>query len=138
MSEKRLSFELKNDLSELDVLEKKLDEFCQQLGVTKKCYCEINLALEELFTNIVHHGFTDKAEHRIKFTISHQDGTVVMRIEDDGVPFNPTDTDPPDTECVLEERQVGGLGVHLIKNMMDNITYKRHNDKNLLILMKHL
>ena len=138
MSVKKLSFELHNDLSELDTLEEKLDEFCQKLQVTTKCFCEINLALEELFTNIISYGFSDDAEHRIKFTISHDDKTVTMRIEDDGEPFNPMEEAAPDIKCPIEDRKIGGLGIHLIKNVMDDVTYKRQNDKNLLVLKKKI
>ena len=138
MPGKKLSFELHNDLSELDTLEERLDEFCQKLGVTTKCFCEINLALEELFTNIISYGFSDNAEHRIKFTISHDDKTVTMRIEDDGESFNPIEETSPDIKCPLEERKIGGLGIHLIKNVMDDVTYQRQKDKNLLILKKKI
>ncbi|MBW1960758.1 MAG: ATP-binding protein [Deltaproteobacteria bacterium] len=122
----------------MDILEEKLDEFCAKLGLTKRCYCEINLALEELFTNIISYGFIDDKEHRIKFSIIHEDDTVTILIEDDGVPFNPMDIDEPDLKCEMEKRKVGGLGIHLIKNMMDRIDYKRQKNKNLLTLIKHL
>ena len=138
MPEKKLSFELSNDLSELDTLEEKLDEFCQKLGVTTKCFCEINLALEELFTNIISYGFSDKADHCIKFTLSYIGKTVTMRIEDDGEPFNPMEESSPDIKCPLEQRKIGGLGIHLIKNVMDDVIYKRQKDKNLLILKKRI
>ena len=138
MPEKKLSFELSNDLSELDTLEEKLDEFCQKLGVTTKCFCEINLALEELFTNIISYGFSDKADHRIKFILSYIGKTVTMRIEDDGEPFNPMEESSPDIRCPLEQRKIGGLGIHLIKNVMDDVIYKRQKDKNLLILKKRI
>ena len=138
MPKKKLSFELHNDLSELDTLEEKLDEFCQKLGVTTKCFCEINLALEELFTNIISYGFSDNSEHQIKFTISHDDKTVTMRIEDDGEPFNPVEEEAPDIQCPIEDRKIGGLGIHLIKNVMDDVKYKRQNGKNLLILKKKI
>jgi anti-sigma regulatory factor (Ser/Thr protein kinase) len=138
MAEKKLSFELKNDLSELELLEEKLDGFCRQFCVTKKCYCEINLALEELFINIISYGFNDDDEHQIKFTISQQDNQVTMHIEDDGIPFNPADMDTPNIEGAVEERPVGGLGIHLIKNVMDHVDYKRRDNKNILTLTKQL
>jgi len=98
MTKGKISFELKNSLSELDTLEQKLRQFANQLGLTEKCYHEINLVLEELFTNIISYGYTDSAEHLITIAISHENGTLVMMIEDDGVPFNPIDAEEVNLE----------------------------------------
>ena len=87
MVESKTSFQLKNNLSELDTLEEKLDQFTKQLGLTKKCFCEINLVLEEIFTNIISYGYSDDDEHWITFNLTHDGGTIIMQIEDDGVPF---------------------------------------------------
>ncbi|RJQ59008.1 MAG: ATP-binding protein [Desulfobacteraceae bacterium] len=138
MTDSMTSFHLKNKLSELDALENHLEQFCTRLGLTVKCYCEINLALEELFTNIVTYGFRDQEEHRIKFSLSYADETMTMKIEDDGVPFNPLKAGAPDLKCALEERKVGGLGIHLIKKVMDEVIHRRSGKKNILILRKRL
>ena len=134
----KLSFELKNNLSELDALEEKIHGFSGQLGLTEKSNCKINLVLEELFTNIVSYGFSDQSEHQIQFTITHENGRLTIQIEDDGVPFNPMDASDPDLECALEERVIGGLGIHLIKNLMDDVLYQRCGEKNILILKKDI
>lgn len=138
MPETRMSFELKNNLSELDTLEEKLDQLCDRLGLTNKCLCEINLALEELFTNIVSYGYDDAEEHWVRFTISYENGTITLKIEDDGRPFNPIEAREPDTKCPLENRKIGGLGIHLTKNIMDEMVHRRKGDKNILILKKSL
>ena len=138
MDESKISFQLKNNLSELEMLEEKLDQFSKQLGLTKKCFCEINLVLEELFTNIISYGYTDEAEHWVMFTLSHDNGTIIMQIEDDGIPFNPTDKAEPDLECALEERKIGGLGIHLIKKMMDDVIHQRCEGKNIMTLKKQI
>jgi serine/threonine-protein kinase RsbW len=132
----QITFELKNRFSELDTLGEKLDQFCSQLGLTNKCLCEINLALEELFTNIISYGYDDEAEHWVKFTLSYQNGTIRMEVEDDGIPFNPIEAEEPDIKCPLEERKIGGLGIHLMKKIMDEIIHRRNGDKNVLILKK--
>lgn len=138
MAEKKLSFELKNKLSELDILEEKIHGFSGQLGLTEKSYCKINLVLEELFTNIVSYGYEDDSEHEIQFNITHDNGHLTIQIEDDGIPFNPAEASDPDLECTLEERKIGGLGIHLIKNLMDDVVYQRCGDKNVLILKKDI
>ena len=138
MAKNKVSFKLKSNLSELDALCQNLENFGQSFGLSKKCIFEANLALDELFTNIISYGFDDKNEHTIKITISLQNDELVFNIEDDGIPFNPTKVDAPDLECTIEECKIGGLGIHLAKNLMDEVCYQRCNDKNILTLKKNI
>jgi len=136
MAEDKISFKLKNNLSELDTLLRNLENFCVQLGLSAKCHCEIDLVSEELFTNIISYGYRDDAEHWIKMTISYAHGILTMRIEDDGIPFNPLEAKSPDLDSSLEERSIGGLGVHLAKHFTKDVVYERRGDKNILTLTK--
>ena len=102
MAKNKVSFKLKSKLSELDTLCQHLERFGQSLGLSKKCIFEANLALDELFTNIISYGFKDNKEHTIEITISHKDNKLIFHIEDDGQPFNPTQVDTPDLECTIE------------------------------------
>jgi serine/threonine-protein kinase RsbW len=132
----KISFNLKNQPSELNTLCDQLEGFCDALGLNKKYMFEVNLALDELFTNIISYGYKDQAEHVIKIDISCTGDTLHIRIEDDGQPFNPTIADAPDVKCILEDRDIGGLGIFLIKKVMDQIVYKREKGKNVIILKK--
>ncbi len=134
----KIAFKLTNDLSELDALCQHLGQFCKAAGITEREQFQINLALDELFTNIISHGFKDEDEHRVFITVDHRDGEVVLIVEDDGVPFNPLDLSDPDLKCALKEREVGGLGITLIKAFMDDIHYQRKADKNILTMKKRL
>ena len=125
-------------MSELDALCQKLEKFGESMGLSKKCIFEANLALDELFTNIISYGFDDKNEHTIRITISLQNDELVFNIEDDGIPFNPTEAESPDLECSIEECRIGGLGIHLAKNLMDEVCYQRCKDKNILTLKKNI
>ena len=138
MAKNTVSFKLKSNLSELDALCQKLEKFGESMGLSKKCIFEANLALDELFTNIISYGFDDKNEHTIRITISLQNDELVFNIEDDGMPFNPTEVETPDLECTIEECRIGGLGIHLAKNLMDEVCYKRCKDKNILTLKKNI
>ncbi|NVM24844.1 MAG: ATP-binding protein [Desulfobacterales bacterium] len=132
----KISFEFRNSLSELDTLRRSLEEFGKSLGMSKKSIFQINLAMEEVFANIISHGYADDEEHWIKITMWHQDGTLILRIEDDGIPFNPVEAEAPDLECPLEEREIGGLGCYLIKCLMNDIVYERSGNKNILTMKK--
>ena len=138
MAKRKVSFKLKSNLSELDALCQKLEKFGQSMGLSKKCIFEANLALDELFTNIISYGFDDKNEHTIRITISLQNDELVFNIEDDGRPFNPTQAETPNLECSIEECRIGGLGIHLAKNLMDEVCYQRCKEKNILTLKKNI
>lgn len=138
MAQKEYSFELKSSLSELDNLCENLEDFGQKIGLSKKLIFEINLALDELFTNIISYGFGDEEEHIIKVTITPQNEELCLCIEDDGIPFNPIDFESPDVACSVENCKIGGLGIHIMRKLMDEICYQRCDDKNILTLKKTL
>lgn len=137
MKRRKLSFELKNAASELDTLCRHLTKFGNTFGLSQKFIFQINLALDELFTNIISYGYKEEGEHRIKFALSCEDSTVVIRIEDSGVPFDVAEFEVPDPKNTLEDCKVGGLGLHLIRKLMDDISYERADDKNVVILKKN-
>jgi anti-sigma regulatory factor (Ser/Thr protein kinase) len=98
---------------------------------------DVNLAVEEILTNIISYGYTDnREEHEIKVSVSVQPGEVRVDVEDDGQPFNPLEAPEPDTTKPLEERTAGGLGIHLVRQLMDDLDYKRQGDRNLLSIKK--
>ncbi len=134
----QIQFELKNRLADLDVLCEHVATFCESCGIAKKQKFEINLALDELFTNIINHGFDDEAEHQIQVTCARNDEIVKITIRDDGVPFNPLQAPQPDLKCTFGDREIGGLGIHLIKAYIDQIEYQREDDANVLTLTKIL
>ena len=138
MVQKEYSFELKSNLSELDELCRHLETFGQKTGLSKKFVFEVNLVLDELFTNIISYGFDDDGEHSIKVTITPENGGLYLCIEDDGKPFNPVEFEAPDMSCSIEECKIGGLGIHIIRKLMDDICYERCEDKNVLKLKKGL
>ena len=138
MVQKEYSFELKSNLSELDELCRHLETFGQKTGLSKKFVFEVNLVLDELFTNIISYGFDDDCEHIIKVTITPENEGLCLCIEDDGKPFNPVEFKTPDVSCSIEECKIGGLGIHLVRNFMDNVSYQRLRDKNVITLVKHL
>jgi serine/threonine-protein kinase RsbW len=106
------------------------------MELPQKCLFEINLGLDELFTNIISYGFDDESEHQIKFSLAKEKETLVVQVEDDGKPFNPLDVASPEISLDLDEVSIGGMGIHLIKKMMDDIVYQRVEGKNKLVLKK--
>jgi serine/threonine-protein kinase RsbW len=138
MAQKEYSFELKNSLSELDKLCRHLETFGRQFGLPKKFIFEMNLALDELFTNIICYGFADDSEHIIRMTITPEKNGFCICIEDDGIPFNPIKFDIPEISNSIEECKIGGLGIHIVRKLMDDICYQRCDAKNVLTLIKNV
>ena len=138
MTVTKKSFKLRNNLSELTRLCRSLKEFCESNGLSGKDVLEINLCIEEHFTNIISHGYSDRAAHWIEISFCVEDNKFFVTIEDDGGPFNPADVPAPDLKCALEERKIGGLGVYLTKHFMDDVEYQRCDDRNVLTMIKNL
>ncbi|MCY4635585.1 MAG: ATP-binding protein [Acidobacteria bacterium] len=94
----------------------------------------INLALDELITNTVTHGLEDMADAEIRIRMRVVAGTLILVMEDNGQPFDPTQDTNADVTSSLEERAVGGLGLHLVKSFADRISYEFVEGRNRLIM----
>jgi anti-sigma regulatory factor (Ser/Thr protein kinase) len=138
MKKKKITITLKNDLAELRNLCRYCEKIGKSIGLSEKLIFQTNLALDELFTNIVTYGFKDQKEHQVILTIILDRDALEFHIEDDGIPFDPVNIPGPEQNCSLNDTRVGGLGIHLIKSLMDEITYHRINGKNVLELKKYI
>jgi len=99
---------------------------------------KINICLEELFTNIVSYGYEDNSESPIIFTLTLIDDKLTIKIEDEGIPFNPLTVKNPEMVDDLNIIQIGGFGVYIVKELIDDICYKRYRGKNYLTLKKFI
>lgn len=136
LAETTLTFS--NRLDEIARMQEAVEELGPALGLPPQTVFAITLSLEEVLTNIITYGYERAGEHTIRVRFRRDGGPVVIEVEDDGRPFNPLDRDPPDTTASVDEREVGGLGIHLVKNMMDEVSYARVGDRNVLTLKKQL
>jgi len=132
------SFELDNNLSELKTLNNHLNAFGRNIGLPELGISEINICLDELFTNIVLYGFNDDREHKIKFTMRVDDNILVAIIEDDGVPFNPLKKKAVELPADVESAKIGGLGIHITNELVDKISYKRKRGLNRVTIKKSI
>jgi serine/threonine-protein kinase RsbW len=96
------------------------------------------LALEEIFMNIVMHGSRPELAPRVEVSLHRDAESVTMTVEDDGPEFDPLSLPPPDVTASLADRRVGGLGVFLVRKMMDNVSYARIAGRNQLRMSKRL
>lgn len=127
---------LKNDLKEMGRLLDDVETWGKEHGLPEKVIFDLHLVLDEIFTNIVHYGYEDGGEHEVLIDVALEAGEVQVRIEDDAREFNPLERPDPDLGVPLEERKVGGLGIYLVRRLMDEVEYAREGGKNVLSLRR--
>lgn len=133
----KLSLRMKLRAEELTRVAAAVSEFARAQEWPPEMEFQINLVLEELGLNIINHGHADPEGREIEIEIASEAESVTVEIADDGRPFDPmTEAPAPDTESDLADRPVGGLGVHLVRTMMDEARYRREGERNRLTLVK--
>lgn len=125
-----LTLSLPNRLSELPRVAAAVGQFLQAKGLAAEVIDVVHLALDELLTNTIRWGYADHDEHQVQVQVAVDAAQVRLVIEDDGHPFDPTSAPPPDLVSPLEDRREGGLGIHLIRAMAEEITYQRLESRN--------
>ncbi len=131
----RHDFKIETDPGQLERIAAAVEEIGEQESWSPGLIFRINLALEELGLNIINYGH-DEGIHEIQFSVTSDDEMVTIEISDDGRPFDPLNDAPvPDVTAALEDRPVGGLGVHLVRTMMDELSYRRASGRNHLTMM---
>jgi sigma-B regulation protein RsbU (phosphoserine phosphatase) len=126
--------ELKNSPPEIKRLTRIADDFGQRHRLNAESSHNVKVALDEILTNIISYAYADAREHSIVTRFSLEQGKLTIEVEDDGRPFNPLYAPEPDTTQLLEERPMGGLGIHLVRKLMDEVEYRTQNDRNILIM----
>jgi serine/threonine-protein kinase RsbW len=126
------------DAAQLTVLTSFLREFGMAVALDAAQVSTFELALEEIFMNIVVHGSRPGIAPRVEVSLHRDAESVTMTVEDDGPQFDPLSLPPPDVTASLADRRVGGLGVFLVRKMMDSVSYARIAGRNQLRMSKRL
>ena len=127
-----------NAVSEIGRLHASVSQFCRENGLSADIEGDLSLALEEILMNVIRYGHPEGGRHEILINLSLENECVTVEVEDDGTPFNPLDAPEPDIEAPIEKRPIGGLGIHLVRILMDGLEYRRTNGRNLLSMRKRL
>jgi len=127
---------LKNNLDEISRIHAFLQESGSAFSFSREEIFALTLALDEMVTNIISYGYDDDREHDIVVTLSVEGNEIRLVLDDDGIAFDPLVRDEPELDIPLEERKIGGLGIHLVRSFMDGISYSRVEGHNLLLLRK--
>lgn len=131
------SFQIKNDLSDLNTLQRRLQDLQDVWSLPPKFAAEINLVLEEIIANIIEHGDRNR-QNPIDIALRLEERELTMTVVDKGPAFDPTNCTSPDTTLPLQQRICGGLGIHLVRTLCSCCSYIRANDSNIFTVTKIL
>jgi sigma-B regulation protein RsbU (phosphoserine phosphatase) len=136
----KADFELiiKNELANIDLVNDRFKSFAKGKEIPERVISTICMVFDDLLTNVISYAFRDNEQHDIGIQLSLKKNSIVIVIVDDGLPFNPFQVDVPETQLSIEERDFGGLGIHLVREMMDDVSYQRKDNQNIVTLTKNL
>ncbi len=136
--EKRVNLIIGNRIEELERLNSKLDELKQQWNLPPAVVTAVNLALEEAVANVIFYAYENTEPHEIEILFVKDDEKLITTVSDSGKPYDPTIKEDPDINLPASQRPVGGLGIFLIKKIMNSVEYRREDGCNKLTLIKIL
>ena len=127
---------IKNEVEELDKLAAFVEEVASELGLEPELEMNLNLALEEVVSNVILYAYPKKEEGSVMIAANGDGKSLVFTITDKGKEFDPTKVEEADITLSAEDRQIGGLGIYIVKNIMNEVTYERLDGHNVLTLKK--
>ena len=127
---------LPNDVDTIPQLNEYIDCICEENGIDMEIAMSLNLAIEEAVVNVMSYAYPDGAQGEVKIESAVDSDQITFVITDNGIPFDPTAKEDVDVTLSAEERPIGGLGIHLIRQIMTHISYERKDGKNILTLSK--
>lgn len=133
-----MTLNIHNNIAEISQLAPFLDEVAEAYGIAPDVSFKLNLALDEALANSISYAYPEGTEGNITLEAGMDGDELLFHLIDQGTPFDPTKEGDVDITLSVEERPIGGLGIFLIKQMMDSVTYKRVDNKNILELRKKI
>jgi anti-sigma regulatory factor (Ser/Thr protein kinase) len=131
-------FRVRNNPRDLPDVLNRVEEFCGAHGIATGTALEVRLVAEEVLTNFVKYAHAATEEREMELRLSASSASVRLEFHDTGVPFNPLEEPLPDVKRQTEAGGVGGLGVLLVKSLVDDARYVREGGVNILVLIKHV
>lgn len=132
------SIVLANEISEISRLNGFIEEIGEEFGLTPDVVFNLNLVLEEAVVNVINYAYPKEDHQWIYLSAKLQDGTIILVLTDTGKEFDPTMAPEADITLSADEREIGGLGIFLIRQIMNEVKYERIDGKNVLTLEKKL
>lgn len=135
---RRTSLKIDNAIAELEKVAAFVDRFGADQQVSPSTLNDLNVCLDEILNNTISYGYDDPGRHEIVITLHVVDDWLTVEIQDDGRAFDPTVAAAAVPKELLQSRKVGGLGIHFVRALMDEMEYRRNGGLNMLTLKKKL
>ncbi len=129
---------IENRLEEIGKVADLVDRFGAENAVPRSIINDMSVSLDEVLNNIISYAYGREVIRSIRVRLTIAEGELIANIDDDGIPFNPLIAPPPKLSGSMTERPVGGLGIHIVKALMDQVAYVRRDNQNCLELKKGL
>jgi anti-sigma regulatory factor (Ser/Thr protein kinase) len=123
-----------NDKTQILAVNKRFDEQADRWDVSQRIRNQVPMAFDELLANVIEYGYDDGTRHEIRVTVTRTPDRLKVTLIDDGRPFDPFATATPDLTLDAEDRGIGGLGIHLCREVFDRVAYERRAESNILTL----
>ncbi len=133
-----LKLSVGTDLREIQKVIEAVDAFCANNQLPREISQKLGVIFDDLLNNTINYGFDEGEEHEIVIQIEIMHDRLIIKLSDDGIPFNPFDRIGPDTTLSVEEREIGGLGVLLVTKMTHSHSYQRLRNRNIITLTINL
>lgn len=129
---------IKNDIQELSSMNSFIEEAGEELGLSASFCMSLNLVMEEAVSNIIFYAYEKDrvVDDAVDISLEREGDRLRVVLSDHGIAFDPTAREEPDITLSVEERPIGGLGIFLIKKIMDSVVYRREGGRNVLIMTK--
>ena len=129
---------LPNNIEQIPKLSEFIDSICEKFCIDMETTMSLNLALEEAVVNVMSYAYPEGTIGDVDIEVVKGPQYLDFIISDSGKPFDPTTKEDPDTNLSVEERPIGGLGIHIIRQIMDSVHYERKENRNYLTLRKNI
>jgi serine/threonine-protein kinase RsbW len=132
----RKEIRIKNQISELEHVAKFIEEIGEELGLSMELQMNLNLVMEEMVSNVIFYAYPQEADAEIELLAKSDGKELTFVLTDQGREFDPTAKEDADPNVNPAEREIGGMGIFIVKNIMNQVTYQRLDGKNLLTMTK--
>jgi serine/threonine-protein kinase RsbW len=129
---------IKNHVEELEKVNQFVEEICEELGLDMELQMNLNLVLEEMVSNVIFYAYPKGTPEEIELAAESDGKELTFVLSDSGIEFDPTAKEDADPDVNPMDRDIGGMGIYIVKNIMNKVTYQRLEGKNLLTMQKKI
>ena len=134
----RKELRIKNQTAELEKVNHFIEEISEELGLSMELTMNLNLVMEEMVVNVISYAYSEGTDAEIELLAMSDGKELTLVLSDQGREFDPTMMETSDMSVNPAEREIGGMGIFIVKNIMNKVTYQRLEGKNLLTMTKNI